>query len=263
MTDAPQDDAPVLLDHDGDIAIITLNRPHAGNAIDRSVVEGLISAAGKLAEDRGAQAIILTGKGKLFCGGGDLQGFRKASEQGLETLAGHVGQLADGLHTALLALLALRIPVIAALNGSAGGAGMSLVAAADLAFARPHVKFASAYGELGLAADGGMSWFLPRKVGHARAVEILLGSRRLTASEAQEFGLIHAVIDDGEEDFLQAVIERTRKLCRGTPASRAATLDLLRSAPTRDLGAQLRAEAQAMAALAGSEAVRQRLAALD
>ncbi len=253
----------MLLDYDGDIAILTLNRPDAGNAIDPSLVESLTKAVSDLTEDCGVLAVVLTGQGRLFCGGGDLEGFRRAGQLGSETLAGHVGQLADGLHSALLGLLALKVPLIAAVNGSAAGAGMSLVAAADLAFARPHAKFASAYGELGLAADGGMSWFLPRKVGHARAVEILLGSQRLTAIEAQAAGLVHAIIEDGEEDFLQAVIERTSALCRGTRASRAATLDLLRAAPTRDLAAQLRAETQAMAALAGSEAVRQQLAALN
>jgi hypothetical protein len=114
-----------------------------------------------------------------------------------------------------------------------------------------------------LAADGGMSWWLPRKIGHARAVEMLIGSRRLSATEAQEIGLISAVIDGAEESFVASVVDRAQGLCRGTRDSRAASLALLREGSSRSLADQLTVEAGAMGDLAGSDWVRARVLALQ
>ncbi len=254
--------APVQLRYVGEVALITLNRPEAGNSINEPMATELIRVATRIAEEGCANALVMTGQGKLFCGGGDLIGFRSAANQGADALGRHVRSLAERLHEAIAALLDLRLPWVSAVNGSAAGAGLSLVLASDIAFARPGAKFAAAYAELGLAADGGMSWWLPRRIGHARAVEMILGSRRLTAAEAREIGLISAVIDGAEESFLSSVIDCARNLCRGTQDSRAASLALLREGASRSLADQLTFEAVAMGDLAGSDWVRASILAL-
>ena len=253
----------VQLRYVDEVALLTLNRPEAGNSINEPMATELTRVAARIAEEGRASALVLTGQGKLFCGGGDLISFRSAAHQGTDALRQHVHSLAECLHEALAALLELRLPWVCAVNGSAAGAGLSLVLAADIAFARPGARFTAAYAELGLATDGGMSWWLPRKIGHARAVEMILGSRRLTADEAREIGLIRAVIDGTEESFLSSVIDCARNLCRGTQDSRAASLALLREGASRNFADQLILEADAMGDLAGSDWVRARILALE
>jgi 2-(1,2-epoxy-1,2-dihydrophenyl)acetyl-CoA isomerase len=251
-----KDAAPVQLRYVGEIALLTLNRPEAGNSINEPMATELIRLASRIADEGRANALVMTGQGKLFCGGGDLIGFRMAAQQGTDVLGRHVRSLAERVHEALAALIDLRLPWVCAVNGSAAGAGLSLVLASDIAIARSGAKFAAAYAELGLAADGGMSWSLPRRIGHARAVEMMLGSRRLTAAEARDIGLISAVMEGAEEAFLSSVIDSARALCRGTRDSRAASLALLREGASRGLADQLMVEAAAMGDLAGSDWVR-------
>ena len=257
-----KDAAPVQLQYFDEVALLTLNRPEAGNSINEPMATQLIRLASRIAEEGRASALVMTGQGKLFCGGGDLIGFRMAANQGTEILGRHVRSLAERLHEALAALLDLRLPWICAVNGSAAGAGLSLVLASDMAVARPSAKFSTAYAELGLAADGGMSWSLPRRIGHARAIEMMLGSRRLSAAEARDIGLIFAVIDGAEERFVSSVIDCARNLCRGTRESRAASLALLREGASRNLADQLTLEAGAMGDLAGSDWVRANILAI-
>jgi 2-(1,2-epoxy-1,2-dihydrophenyl)acetyl-CoA isomerase len=262
LTTASNSTAPVQLQYVDEIALLTLNRAEAGNSIDESMASELIRVASRIANEGRAAALVVTGRGKLFCGGGDLIGFRSTANQGTDALGRHVRSLAERLHEGLAALQDLQLPWVSAVNGSAGGAGLSLVLASDIAFARPGDKFAAAYAELGLATDAGLSWWLPRKIGHALAVEMILGSRSLTAAEAKDIGLISAVIDGAEELFVSSVVDHARNLCRGTRASRSASLTLLRESWSRSLADQRRLEACVMGDLAGSDLVRARVLAL-
>jgi 2-(1,2-epoxy-1,2-dihydrophenyl)acetyl-CoA isomerase len=134
---------PVQLRYVGEVALITLNRPEAGNSINKPMATELIRVATRIGEEGCASALVMTGQGKLFCGGGDLIGFRSAANQGTDALGRHVRSLAERLHEAIAALLDLRLPWVSAVNGSAAGAGLSLVLASDIAYARPGAKICS------------------------------------------------------------------------------------------------------------------------
>jgi len=182
------------LDVAGGIARLELNRPGAANAINLEVATELRTAATQLAGDPSVRAVLLTGAGARFCGGGDVPGFATAGDK----LGTQLDAITEQLHPAVEALAGLDAPLVAAVQGSAAGAGFGLVLAADIVVAARSAKFVMAYTGIGLSPDGGSSWFLPRIVGHRRAVELALTNRVLGAEEAREWGIVTTVVDDGE-----------------------------------------------------------------
>ncbi len=182
----------VLLDiDDAGIARLTLNRPDAANGIDTSLARALLAAAEELAERSDVRVVVLTGAGARFCGGGDVRSFA-----GADDTAALLREITGPLHRAIELLTALPAPIVAAVQGSAAGAGMGLVAASDLVVSAASSKFVMAYTGIGLTPDGSTTWFLPRLVGYRRAVELALTNRVLSAAEAREIGLITEVVDD-------------------------------------------------------------------
>lgn len=190
-------DPPVLLDVSGGIATVTLNRPHAGNAIDLPLARALLDAAVRCETDPAIRCVLLTGAGRLFCAGGDLEVFREAGDR----IDAVLSELAGTLHMALNRFAAMRSPMVVLVNGPAAGAGMSLAIGGDIVLCTQSAHFTPAYGSVGLTPDGGMTWLLPRLVGMRRAQEILLLNRRVGAAEAQEIGMVTRVAAD---DALQA-----------------------------------------------------------
>src|SRR3954471_11839245 len=150
------------------VARITLNRPDFANALNAEMGRELMHAAIRASEDPAVRAVILTGAGKMFCGGGDLKHF---ASQG-DALPAHLKELAGCLHMAISRFVRMDAPLIAAVNGSAGGAGLSLCLFADVVLAAESSKFTLAYTKAGLAPDGGSTYFLPRIVGLRRALEM-------------------------------------------------------------------------------------------
>ena len=175
------------------VAVLTLNRPDEANAINGEMAAELRTAALALSRDAAVRAVLLQSFGRVFCGGGDLAGF--AAEAPGE-LAGHIESLTIDLHAALARLAKMDAPVVAAVTGTAGGAGMSLVAACDLVVAGESAKFTMGYTRAGLVPDGTSSFFLARTVGLRRATDLVLTNRVLTASEAEEWGLVNRVVPD-------------------------------------------------------------------
>src|SRR3954464_3947461 len=176
------------------IARITLNRPDVGNALDLELATALRQAAeGLQGSDVGA--VILTGAGKAFCVGGDLQYMRGADEVGDAVL-----RLATQFHAALEALAALDAPVISAVRGAAAGGGMSLAIAADIVLAAESARFTVAYTAIGFPPDGGSTWTLPRLVGLRRAAELMLLNERLDATAAHDLGILTRVVPDDALD---------------------------------------------------------------
>jgi 2-(1,2-epoxy-1,2-dihydrophenyl)acetyl-CoA isomerase len=184
----------LLLEVRDGVAHLTLNRPDSANGIDVTMAHELEHAALSMAGDPAVRAVLVTGAGARFCGGGDVKTF---GEQG-DGLPNYLREVATALHVAITELVHLDAPVVAAVQGSAAGAGMGLVGAADLVLAGESAKFVMAYTGIGVTPDGSSSWFLPRLVGLKRALELTLTNRVLSAGEALDLGLITRVVPDGD-----------------------------------------------------------------
>ncbi len=182
----PVTEEAVLLRVDGPVATIILNRPDAGNAIDMDIATGLVCAARRCQEDETIRCVILTGMGKLFCGGGDIAAMKAANED----VSVMLNTLANTLHDAMTRLLRMSKPLVVLVNGPAAGAGLSLAICGDVVIASETAHFTAAYSSVGLTPDGGMSWLLPRHVGLRRAQEMILTNRRVAAAEAAVIGLV-------------------------------------------------------------------------
>jgi 2-(1,2-epoxy-1,2-dihydrophenyl)acetyl-CoA isomerase len=182
-----------LLVVDG-VARITLDRPECGNAIDVTLARALADAV-TACEAPDVRAILLIGRGSTFCVGGDLGAFANAPD-----LAACIHDVVVPLHDALARLARLDVPVVAAVRGSAAGAGLGLALSADVVIAAATSKFVMAYGRVGLTPDAGTSWFLPRAVGEKRALDAALTNRVLSASEAMAWGAVARVVDDAVLD---------------------------------------------------------------
>ena len=237
------------------VARITLNRPDAGNAMDAQMGRDLMHAAIQASEDRAVRAVIITGAGRMFCAGGDLKLFASHGDG----LAAHLKELAGSLHLAISRFVRMNAPVIAAVNGAAGGGGMSFVLAADLVLAAESAKFTMAYTRAGLSPDGGSTFFLPRIVGARRALELALTNRVLSAHEAHEWGLVTKVLADAAlQAEAQALAEQ---LASGATRAFGAAKRLLHHSFSESLETQMELEAQGIAEQARGADAREGIAA--
>src|SRR6476646_41442 len=182
--------ADVEVSRTGAVLTITLNRPDVLNALNGAMHRG-IQAALRAKTDDSIRAVVITGAGRGFCVGQDLQEFAGG--------AGDVAQnLRENYHRNVLAIRALEKPVIAAVNGAAAGAGMSLALACDVRIAARSASFVPAFIKIGLIPDSGGTWLVRRLLGAARAFEWLTTGRRLGADEARDWGLVSEVVEDEE-----------------------------------------------------------------
>ena len=237
------------------VARITFNRPDAANALNLEMGRDLMHVAIRASEDPQVRAVILTGAGKMFSGGGDLKSFAAQEDK----LPGHLKETALYLHAAISRFVRMDAPVIAAVNGSAGGAGMSLCLFADLAIAAESAKFTLAYTRAGLSPDGGSTYFLPRIVGVRRALELALTNRVLSAREAADWGIVNKVMPDAE---LQAeALALAKQLASGATGALGAAKRLLHHSSSESLETQMELEAQAIADRARTTDAREGIAA--
>lgn len=176
------------------VATLTLNRPEVANTMDMAFGHDFHAAALQVSTDAAVRAVVLTGAGKAFCFGGDLRGM----VAGGGNAEAYLRELTSHLHAGIAVLARMDAPVIAAVNGTAAGAGVGLVLAADLAIAAQSAKVSLAYTGVGLTPDGATSFLLPRAVGHKRAMELLLTNRTLSAEECLQWGLVNQVVPDEE-----------------------------------------------------------------
>jgi 2-(1,2-epoxy-1,2-dihydrophenyl)acetyl-CoA isomerase len=221
------------------VAHVTLNRPDAANGINLALARDLLAATLAIAADPGARVVLLDGAGKLFCGGGDLKGFA-----GRDDLPAHLREILAALHAAITNLVRGDAPVVAAVQGSAAGAGMGLVGASDLVVAAASAKFVMAYTGVGLAPDGSSSWFLPRVVGLRRALELTLTNRVLSAAEALDWGLVTQVVPDDE--LADSAGALAAKLASGAAPALARAKRLLHTSLEETLETHLAREADAI-----------------
>jgi enoyl-CoA hydratase/carnithine racemase len=211
----PPDLNTLRIEIDGDIATLTLDRPDAFNAMSPEMIGELVVAMGWLADQGTFRALVITGAGAAFCAGGDVTWFRKGIEDADLDISADVRRGAEALHQAIIDLRRIEQPVIAAVNGPAAGAGFSLALACDLRIAADGAFFAPAYGRIGASPDGGMTYFLPRVLGPAKALELLLEDPNLKADAALEMGLVTEVVPG--DDLIEKARERATKLAKLAP----------------------------------------------
>ena len=213
------DDPPALetleIEVDGQVGTLTLNRPDALNAMSPELIGELTTAAAWLADRAPIRALIITGAGRAFCSGGDVNWFKRGvTEEGVD-LPSEVRRGAEVLHQAIVDIRRIPYPIIAAINGPAAGAGMSLALSCDIRIASEDAFLAIAYGRIGASPDGGMTYFLPRVVGPAKALELALNDPNLDAQAALDAGLVSEVVP---ADQLQTrVREKAEKLAAMAP----------------------------------------------
>jgi len=241
----------IELDVDGGMARLTLNRPDAANAINARMAAELRDASIALRFDPSVRAVLVTARGKLFSGGGDLRAFKDAGAAAGALLAA----TASDLHVALATLAEMDAPVVVGVRG----AGMSLVAAADLVVAGERAKFTMGYTAAGLAPDGGSTFFLSRVVGLRRAMDLVLTNRVLTATEAEAWGLVTRVVADDRVDEEAATLAST--LAAGPTATLGVAKRLVIDGASSALGAALNRETWAISAAANSADGREGVAA--
>ena len=200
----------LLTDLTDGVLTLTLNRPDALNAFDLALKEALNAAVTEANTDPGVRAIVVTGAGRAFCVGQDLKEHVASLESGdtkLSTVVEHFNPLVRSLAT-------MPKPVIAAVNGVAAGAGASLAFLADFRIGGPRTSFLMAFANVGLAADTGASWTLPRLVGYAKATEMLLLAEPIKADEAHRVGLLSRLVDT-DEAVLPSAQELAARLAAG------------------------------------------------
>jgi 2-(1,2-epoxy-1,2-dihydrophenyl)acetyl-CoA isomerase len=209
--------------------------------------EGALNATTKAVRDAGAdtRAVLLTHPGKNFCLGGDVTRFAGDDEPGR-----YVFEIAGVLHETIRALTSSPLPVVAAVQGWAAGAGMSVACAADVVVAGESTQFRAAYPAIGFTPDGGLTWHLPRIVGRARALDLMLTNRPMSAPEALAAGLVSKVVADGE---VQAEAEAiARALAAGSSGALAGVKRLVADGLLGSLDTQLDAERASISARADS-----------
>ncbi|MEQ8345642.1 MAG: enoyl-CoA hydratase-related protein [Sneathiellaceae bacterium] len=250
-------DGLVLLDLAGGVAHLRLNRPDAANGMSVELLKALYDAIMICHGEPDVRVLLLTGEGKNFCAGGDVQAFAARGE----ALPDYVRQATAYLQDAVLSLSRLQAPVVLAVQGfAAGGGGFGLVCAADMVIAGEGAKFLAGATRVAMAPDAGTSVNLPRLVGMRKAVEILLTNPVIDAPEALRLGLVNRVVPDAE---LQAAARAVAgELAAGAPRALAATKRLLRSGMGQGMEACLSEEARTVSELSGTADAREGLAAV-
>ena len=232
----------LLFERRGAVAVVTLDRPDAANALNPQMAADLADAAVACEADDSIRAVVLTGAGdKLFCGGGDLRSFAEAGD-GARAM---VLEMTKNLHSAVSRFARLDAPVLVALNGTAGGGGMSLALAGDLMFAAESAKLTMAYTRAGLSPDGSSTYFLARIVGLRRAAELALLNRVLSAQEALEWGLVNRVLPANE--LMPAALETAERLAAGPTRAFGTAKRLLLDGFAQSLDTQMEYESRGIA----------------
>ncbi len=239
---------PVLLDVAGAVATITLNRPEGMNALTVEAKTALLAAVTSVAADDAVRAVVLTGSGRAFCVGQDLREHAALLEAGdpapLSTVREHYNPV-------VTAIAEMGKPVIAAINGTAAGAGLGLACACDFRIGAAGSRYTTAFAGIGLTADSGLSWTLPRLVGSGRAAALLLLAEPFTSEQALEMGLLNAVVP--AEQVLPAAVELAGRLAAGPTAAYACIKESLAFAATSTLVEALAKEDELQTRAGGTE----------
>jgi 2-(1,2-epoxy-1,2-dihydrophenyl)acetyl-CoA isomerase len=239
----------IAVERDGAVARITLNRPDKLNALTQVMSDELCDAFERIHRDDGVRAVHLTGAGRGFCAGQDLTEFEESYRAGERPdIEQH---LEKTYHRLIPIIVGTPQPVIAAVNGVAAGAGVSLAVACDIRLASEEARFTQAFVKIGLVPDSGGTWLLPRVVGYARALELSLTGDMVDARTALDIGLVTRVLP--ADSFLEETSTYAARLAAMPTKALSATKRLIREGLTADLDAALAAEGNAQAEMGQTE----------
>src|ERR1700693_202475 len=230
---------------------ITLNRPESANTFNAEMIKDLLRAVSHFEDDRGVRALMISGAGKLFSGGGDLKTFAAAGKD----LPALVRDAATYFHLVISRITRMGIPVIAAVHGAVAGGGLSLAIACDIVVAAETTRFSVGYTRAGLTPDGGSTWFLPRLIGLKRALELNLTNRSFTAGEALAWGMITRVAPD--DDLLTEAEKIASELAKGPKRAFGTAKRLLYNGWGETLESQMEAEAREISSASGGSEARE------
>ena len=242
----------LILERRGHVAVVTLNRPERLNALSRGLRDDLMAAVEEVRTDDDVFAVVFTGAGRGFCSGADIQGGGAATEDGEEAEA-QTPSRADRIydyeyhwvgHQAISIYENLDKPTIAAVNGPAAGAGMSLALACDLRVGSENTRFKTVFLERNLSPDSGMSYFLPRIVGISRALDLVLSSRWCDADEAYRIGLLDRLFP--AETLVDKAVELANELSSWPPLATQAAKRVVHHSTEATLREQLVYEVHAL-----------------
>jgi 2-(1,2-epoxy-1,2-dihydrophenyl)acetyl-CoA isomerase len=218
-----EEQSTLLIERDGSVVKLILNRPEAGNALNMELARALAAAAIQCDTDTSIRCVTLTGRGRLFCAGGDVNEFAAAGA----AVGPMLSELAGTMAIAVSRLARMQKPLLCLVNGPVAGAGLSLAILGDVVLAARSAHFTVGYTAIGLTPDCGASWLLPRLVGLRKAQELVLTNRRIHAAEAEAIGLITRAVDEdrlpAEGAAMTEVLDRAATAAVG--ASRALFLE--------------------------------------
>jgi enoyl-CoA hydratase/carnithine racemase len=250
----------LILEKEGPVAIITFNRPDAGNSFDFRLMEEVDAVLREVSKDKSIRAVILTGAGKYFSTGINLSMFTDAKgmvekDGGVEDKITDDADQTYGKGTPVAAVIRMRSmnkPVIAAINGPTVGAALSLVLGCDIRIASDKARFSMIFVKRGIAADTGGSFTLPRAVGLAKACEMVLTGDMIDAAEAERIGLVNRVVP--HDDLMKAARELALKITKNPPLAVAmAKADLYKAMAEKDLIKQMKREEKTQEVLINTE----------
>ncbi len=241
----------IILERRENIAALTLNRPGRLNAINERMIEELESALREIDQDRDVRVLVITGAGRAFCSGADVEDMAKAAAGATLDIRRWVRMA----HRLILGITDLEKPVIAKVNGVAVGIGCSLALSADLIIASVNAHFSLIFSQIGLIPDGGSLFHLPRLIGLSKAKELIFTARKVDAYEAERIGLINQAV---EADRLDSEVNRlTRQLAEGPTTAFGMAKKIMNKGLSMDLSSVLECEASGQALAGTTEDARE------
>lgn len=238
----------VLLEKEDRVGTITLNRPEKYNAFGGFMRQHILEAVKELSEDKDVRVVVITGAGKAFCTGGDVNEFISGTSRGMTQ--GVTGER-PAMSQIVLAINAMEKPVIAAVNGVAAGGGCNLALACDIRIASDRARFVQVFTRRGAHPDWGGSYFLPRLVGYAKAAELIFAGDSVDAQEALRIGLVNKVVP--HEEFVQRTHELAERIAKNGPIPIALAKRGLQNFSKMDLPSALDYEAYVLGVTQKSE----------
>lgn len=233
----------ILIDHDGPVLTLRLNRPASLNAFSAEMLTGITEALKSAAHDPAVRVVVLAGEGRAFSAGGDVKTMEAATP---DVVYEHIEVLIEVVET----MTTLEKPIIAAVNGVAVGAGFNLVLASDLVLASQDARFMMSFVHVGLISDGGGLWFLPRMVSPQRAKQLFFFGEPLSAEEAQQWGLVNGVFP--LEELKPAALDWANQLAARPRRALAQVKRLANQSLAMSLPDLMRQEQMAQTVLAGT-----------
>jgi enoyl-CoA hydratase/carnithine racemase len=253
---SPPELETLKIEIDGEIGTLTLDRPDSLNAMSPELIFELTVASGWLADQAPLRGLIVTGAGeRAFSSGGDVNWFKGGVDDPDIDLPANVRRGAEVLHQAIVDFRRIPYPVIAAVNGVAAGAGFSLALMCDIRIASASAAFVCAYGRIGASPDGGMTYFLPRVVGPAKALELLLNDPLLSAEDALQMGIVSKVVPPDE--LMTEARAKAEKLAVKAPHYVRMAKQLIGESLDNSLTEHLQVERHGIADSMGTEDLRE------